>query len=461
MARIIVQNDLFVNFWKQIENTPDLERIAAVLKWLPDEKFIRKLEKVSKNGRKDYSVRYKWNLLVTMVLIGARTMADFHRELKRNPTLVKICGGMPKVVWYDAVPSLSSLYRFKDTVKEHIGDLKEIINEMLEEIQKELPDLGENIAVDSTILHSRSSQLASNKEMKESKVEKRDERRENDAKWGKKRYYSEDNKLLKVVTFLGFKLHVIVDAKYEIPLAIIVTPGNVNDVTQLLPLMEELKQNNPELLKRVKYLVADRGYDSRENNRELVNRYRVIPLIESRRLWKEKEPRALRTDRVDNIMYDEHGNLYCVDPITEKIRQMAPMGYEKKREALKYRCPAAAYGLECIGKKACMQNYKGKSSFGRVVRVPIKTDERVFTPVLRDSKKWERIYKGRTSVERFNARMKNILNLDSRNFRNLPNMELKAVLSILAMIGMFLARLKYKDMEHLRSFYAPLEQKAA
>jgi len=457
----ITQKDLFWEiFWKDIENSPELERIEAVLNILPDEELIKKLEEKRKNGRKDYSVRYKWNLLVTMILIGARSMADFHRELRRNPTLVKICGGNPKIRWEDAVPSLSSLYRFKNNVKEHIGDLREIINNMLEEIQKELPDFGETIAVDSTVMHSRSGDTKSKKELEENKEAPRDERKENDARWGKKTYYSKENKLLKENRFLGFKLHVIVDAKYEIPLIFKVTPGNVNDSTQLLPLMEKLQKDNPELLKRVRHVLADRGYDSRENNRELVNRYRVIPLIESRRLWKDKEPRPLRTDRVDNIMYDEHGNLYCVDPITEQIKRMVPMGYEKKRAALKYRCPAAAYGLECIGKKACMQNYKGKSSFGRVVRVPIKTDERVFTPVLRDSIKWERIYKGRSSVERVNSRMKNILNLDSRNFRNLPNMELKAALSILAMVAMFLARLKRKDIKHLRSFYAPLKQAA-
>ena len=460
MARVIVQNDLFVNYWEQIENSPELERIKAVLRILPDEEFIRKLERATEHGRKDYSVRYKWNLLVTMILIGVKSIAEFHKELKRNPTLVKICGGRPRRVWYDAIPSYQTLCYFKNKIKEHIGDLKEIINKMLEEIQKELPDLGENIAVDSTVIHSRSSHLKNNKESEEGEEVKRDERRENDAEWGKKKYYSEDNKLLKEETFLGFKLHVMVDVKYEIPLVFIVTPGNVNDTTQLLPLIKELQMNNSELMDRVKYVIADRGYDSRENNRELVNRYGVTPLIEARRLWKDKAPRALKTDKVDNIMYDEHGNLYCVDPVTEKIRRMAPMGYEKKRGTLKFRCPAAAYGLDCIGQKACMQNYKGKSSFGRVVRVPIKIDERVFTPVLRDSAKWERIYKGRTAVERFNGRIKNILNLDSRNFRNLPNIELKAAISILAMVGMFLARLKYQDMEHLRSFYAPLKKSA-
>ena len=124
----------------------------------------------------------------------------------------------------------------------------------------------------------------------------------------------------------------------------------------------------------------------------------IKPLIDKRRMWKEELYRSLREDKVDNIMYDERGNVYCVSLVTGKIRQMVSIAYEKDRKALKYRCPASAYGFECLGRQACMENYRGKSSFGRVVRVPIRTDERVFTPVLRDSMKWERLYKARSSV---------------------------------------------------------------
>ena len=49
------------------------------------------------------------------------------------------------------------------------------------------------------------------------------------------------------------------------------------------------------------------------------------PLIDSCRMWKEETYRVLSEDKVDNIMYDERGNVYCVSPITGKIRQMVPL----------------------------------------------------------------------------------------------------------------------------------------
>lgn len=75
-------------------------------------------------------------------------------------------------------------------------------------------------------------------------------------------------------------------------------------------------------------------------------------------------------------------------------------GFEKERGALKYRCPAAAYGMECCERAQC-----SPTGYGRVVRVPMEMDRRRFVPVPRDSYKWKRLYRGRTAVERVNSRL--------------------------------------------------------
>ena len=74
---------------------------------------------------------------------------------------------------------------------------------------------------------------------------------------GKKEYYSAQGELLQKKVYLGFKLHTVVDAKYEIPLTFKVTPADVSDTKELLPLMEKLQESNPELVQRI--LSADRG----------------------------------------------------------------------------------------------------------------------------------------------------------------------------------------------------------
>jgi transposase len=81
----------------------------------------------------------------------------------------------------------------------------------------------------------------------------------------------------------GSKHHLIVDA-HGIPLAITLTGGNRNDVTQLLPLIDGVgpvtgKNGRPR--QRSERVLADRGYDHDKYRRELRNRG-VKPVIARR-----------------------------------------------------------------------------------------------------------------------------------------------------------------------------------
>ena len=75
------------------------------------------------------------------------------------------------------------------------------------------------------------------------------------------------------------------------------------------------------------------------------------------------------------------------------------VGFEKERNTLKYRCPAAAFG------------------FGRIVRIPIDTDRRIFTPIARHIGKWKKAYDRRTSVERVNSRLDQVLGFEHHTIR--------------------------------------------
>jgi transposase len=81
----------------------------------------------------------------------------------------------------------------------------------------------------------------------------------------------------------GSKHHLIVDA-HGIPLAITLTGGNRNDVTQLLPLIDGVgpvagKNGRPR--QRSERVLADRGYDHDKYRREL-RRRGVKPVIAKR-----------------------------------------------------------------------------------------------------------------------------------------------------------------------------------
>lgn len=68
---------------------------------------------------------------------------------------------------------------------------------------------------------------------------------EGSAYWGKTEAY-------------GFKLHALVDAQSEIPIAIVITDGKVHDSQLLIPLCKKLSSYNL----KPSYVIADKAYDS-------------------------------------------------------------------------------------------------------------------------------------------------------------------------------------------------------
>ena len=61
---------------------------------------------------------------------------------------------------------------------------------------------------------------------------------------------------------------------------------------------------------------------------------------------------------------------------------------------------------ECKGFTECSEGE------GKIVRIPLDADRRIFVPIGRSSYRWRRIYNGRTSVERVNSRIDLSLDLN-------------------------------------------------
>jgi hypothetical protein len=84
----------------------------------------------------------------------------------------------------------------------------------------------------------------------------------NDADWGKKsdRGIQASGKVWgKVVAWFGDKIHSLVDAPDEWPLAWTVTKASTADITEALQLLAQLQAKHPLALKAARTLTADRG----------------------------------------------------------------------------------------------------------------------------------------------------------------------------------------------------------
>ena len=118
-------------------------------------------------------------------------------------------------------------------------------------------------------------------------------------------------------------------------------------------------------------------------------------------------------DGNSNIVYDEAGTLYCYDRSSQPIvrHPMAYNGYEASRGTIKYRCPARHEGWTCPHDAVC----NAGKEYGLTVRVKCEIDLRRFPPIPRATKQFERLYDGRTAVERVNGRLKIFWGADDGN----------------------------------------------
>ncbi len=188
-------------------------------------------------------------------------------------------------------------------------------------------------------------------------------------------------------------------------------------------------------------------YDSGPHHTVLYDKHRIKPVMDIRDQWKDgEETKLLNPDKIDNIVYDYRGRVYCHCPDGNKRYEMAFCGFEKDRKALKYKCPSAAYGIECKAFAHCSQETKGKT-----VRIPLETDRRIFVPIARSSYKWQRLYNGRTAVERVNSRIDVSFGFENHFIRGKAKMTLRVGLALIVMVSMALARIKRDQMEDMRS----------
>ena len=84
---------------------------------------------------------------------------------------------------------------------------------------------------------------------------------------------------------------------------------------------------------------------------------------------------------------------------------------EPQRQTLKYRCPAMHEGWPCPMSSIC----NAGKTYGKTVRVKQQIDLRRFPAIPRATKKFERLYEGRTAVERVNGRLKLFWGADDGN----------------------------------------------
>jgi hypothetical protein len=437
----IAQGSLFS--WKDVERSPEILRLRAILDVLPDQDLIVALIRERKGKRNDYPLEALWNSVIAMVVFGHDGPAALIRELKRNVELREVCG-FEVAEGEGAVPPEWVYTRFFGKLMAHGDLLEKLFETLVERVRVVLPDFGQHLAIDGKALSSWSE-------------------KDPDGAWGKKTYrgVGKDGKPWEKVTkWFGYKLHLIVDATYELPVAFEVTQANVADTSRLAPMLENLKKKHAELLERAESFSADRGYDDGGDKALVYDEYDMLPLMDTRDMHQEKaggKMRPLDETVSDTIYYSGTGDVCCkVDPFAardeQRFMRMQYMGFEADRQTLKFRCPAAAFGIECKNREACRcQSSVRDGAYGRVVRVPLARDRRLFLPCHRHSYAFARGYKRRTAVERVFSRVDQVYGFEHHYIQGKDKMQTRVGLALIVMLATAVAWAQAGRLENIRS----------
>ena len=396
----------------------------------------------------------------------------FLHRLDGAPKLLEICG-LP------CAPSESAYSKFKKKLVE-IPDFMDYIGKIIadvflecgEEIERlreagivpaEKPPLGESLVMDSTDDEAWARPGRKSRKTGEDKPSK-----DPNAKWGhrtaknvrsakpssgkrgkggsskkgKANGTSTDagtesgRKESKDEFYFGYKVNVIADANYGLPLFGVTRPANASDVVVMIQDLDDCLALYETLGPR--YFLGDKGYDRLENIQHLVS-VGLIPVVAVRLPAKDEEGQRL----YDGI-YEADGRPTCVGG--------KPMEYvETDAEGHLFRCPAGGCHL------------KGKVHFTRYCdsqhyEKPEGKLLRIVGLLPRCSEEWKAKYKLRTVIERYFSSAKHSRLMNVHRYLNISKVSLHVAMSMLAYLATALAHLQADDYVHMRHMRIRLPQ---
>jgi hypothetical protein len=398
--RIHASQPLFA--WGELEDRPSLRTIRTLLQAVPDQELLDGLRAARGKGRDDFPVAVLWGVVLLTALLRHTGFEACLAELHRNPPLGRLIGIRDE----QDIPHDWNVSRFLDVLGQepHLSRLRQVFDALVQRLGRAVPDLGRHSAGDATHFSARPRRSATAQAAETAQGLP-------PPAGGRKEYKDDQGQVSKVIRWFGYKLHLLVDVRHEVSLAYRISAPNDGDNEHLPALVEQAQANLP--AERIETLAYDKAADDEQVHATL-QRAGIKPLIQNRALWKEEPERVLPGQRYPlHLVHDEAGTVYCYDQQSQPpVRhRMAYIGYEKDRQALKYRCPARHEGWTCPSDARC----NGTRTAGLAVRIPCELDLRRFPPIPRATKQFERLYKGRTAVERVNARLKLFWGADDGN----------------------------------------------
>lgn len=244
------------------QQPPVVQQLEDVFANLEDATLLEVLKSSIRRGPKGYPVQALWRCFVMKHALSLPSTVAMIRMLQNNPFVAEACGIMP-----GRIPHEATFSRFFWKLSKHLPRVKDVSRAMTRKHYKTLPGFGERVALDSTTLKAWSNG---------GKTEKSDPQ----AGWSKKTGTQGTKEFV-----YGWKLHLLVDCEYELPIAANVSAGNVHDSQRASNLLSEARVTNSKF--HPVYVMADAGYSSRVFLTLIKRQYRATPVVQLNKTHKK------------------------------------------------------------------------------------------------------------------------------------------------------------------------------
>jgi hypothetical protein len=337
--------------------------------------FISDLDDSRWTGRPGYPIRSMIGIALAKTIYSISTWTKIVSLIKEHESLSKV------IAPDGEVPSVYACYRFTKKLIEYDHLLEKCIAGAIYSLREKDPEFGKDIAIDASDIPAYANGQG---RVKSGRERRPDEYSDPDASWGHRSAVSTRNS----GSFYGYKLHLAVCAKTELPIAWQVETGRRNENMFVTSLLEKLHD-----VEIKPYTCAmDKGYDHAGSYFDCKMRD-IIPVIPLRQTPDVKRG-------ADSPPVCEHGRWTFA-------------GADRKRGATKWRCPTG----EC---EPASEWVKG---------------DRLHPLIPRESRRWKDLYQGRSAVERTFGRLKHEWAMLPLRVRGVKKVKLHIDLTILTKLS--------------------------
>ncbi|MBI2166121.1 MAG: transposase [Chloroflexi bacterium] len=242
-----------------VQEPPIVQELQRLFGNLEDAPLLEALIGPTRRGPKGHPVYTLWRCFVAKYVLGLASTAALIRELHNNPFIAEACG----ISSPDAIPHESTFSRFFARLSKYntAAKVKDVSRALVRRFYEDKPGFGKRVAIDSTTLKGWVNGGKSAPSDKQ-------------AKWSVKK-----NTHGKEEFILGYKLHLMVDCEYELAIAANVSPGNTHDVARASNVLREARFGTKGSFQPA-YVMADKGYSSRELRTLIARQYGATPVID-------------------------------------------------------------------------------------------------------------------------------------------------------------------------------------